>query len=222
MSPRFKDRKDAGRQLGASLAKRYGGRHDVLVLGLPRGGVPVAYEVASALGAPLDILIVRKLGLPQHKEYAMGAIASGGVTVLDEDVLRTMAVSRQALDEVIAAEQKELRRREDSYRVHGLAASMKDRTVILVDDGLATGCTMRAAIASARSNSPHAVVVAVPVAAPDTCDSVRREVDEAVCLAAPEFFRAVGFWYDDFPQTSDQEVRELLENARPDVLGKSS
>ncbi|MGP1613934.1 MAG: phosphoribosyltransferase [Pollutimonas bauzanensis] len=220
MSALFKDRKDAGRRLGALLAKRYGGRQDVLVLGLPRGGVPVAYEVARALGAALDVLIVRKLGLPQHKEYAMGAIASGGVTVLDQDIVRGMGVSQEALDAVVAAEQAELLRREAAYRGDAPASPLGGRTVILVDDGLATGSTMRAAIAAARHGEPLCIVVAAPVGAPETCEAIRPQVDDLVCLAQPELFRAVGLWYQDFPQTSDREVQELLAKRRPDSLGK--
>ena len=206
----FKDRKDAGRQLGQALIDRYGQRNNVLVLGLARGGVPVAREVAALLGAPLDVLLVRKLGLPQHEEYAMGAIASGGITVLDKEVVRTMGVSRQALDAVMAAEQKELHRREESYRPREAAKMIESQTVILIDDGLATGCTMRAAIASVKSSGAMSVVVAVPVAASETCEAIRKEVDDAVCLATPEIFRAVGLWYEAFPQVSDDEVRASL------------
>lgn len=206
----FKDRKDAGHQLGLALVDRYGQRDDVLVLGLARGGVPVAREVAALLDAPLDVMLVRKLGLPQHKEYAMGAIASGGIVVLDKEVLRTMGVSSQALDAVMAAEQKELSRREKSYRTRGAARKIEGQTVILVDDGLATGSTMRAAIASVRGGGALEVVVAVPVAAGETCEMIRQEVDDAVCLGTPAMFRAVGLWYEDFPQVSDDEVRASL------------
>ncbi len=206
----FKDRKDAGHQLGLALVDRYGQRDDVLVLGLARGGVPVAREVAALLDAPLDVMLVRKLGLPQHKEYAMGAIASGGIVVLDKEVLRTMGVSSQALDAVMAAEQKELSRREKSYRTRGAARKIEGQTVILVDDGLATGSTMRAAIASVRGGGALEVVVAVPVAASETCEMIRQEVDDAVCLGTPAMFRAVGLWYEDFPQVSDDEVRASL------------
>lgn len=206
----FKDRKDAGCQLGLALLDRYAQRDDVLVLGLARGGVPVAHEVASLLSAPLDVLLVRKLGLPQQPEYAMGAIASGGVIVLDEEVLRTMAVSQRALDAVMAAERKELARREATYRRKGPAKTIEGHTVILVDDGLATGSTMRAAIASVKGRSARAVVVAVPVGASETCEMIRQEADDVVCLATPEIFRAVGLWYQEFPQVSDDEVRRAL------------
>lgn len=215
----FKDRKDAGRQLGLALVDHFARRgdargsdarrDDMLVLGLARGGVPVAREVASLLRAPLDVLLVRKLGLPKQPEYAMGAIASGGVTVLDDEVIQTMGVSEQALDAVMARERKELARREALYRREP-SSTIEGRTVILVDDGLATGSTMRAAIASVKRRLARAVVVAVPVAASETCEMIRQEADDVICLATPEIFRAVGLWYQDFPQVSDDEVREAL------------
>ncbi len=206
----FKNRQEAGRQLGAALAERYLGRKDLLVLGLPRGGVPVAYEVAKALHAPLDVMIVRKLGVPQQKEYAMGAIASGGVTVIDQDVVRAMGINQQALDAVVAAEQQELRRREENYRPGHRPYALLDKTIVLVDDGIATGCTMRAAIAAAKSYGAIEIIVAAPVAAPETVDTIQQEANEVVCLATPQIFRAVGLWYQTFPQTSDAEVMELL------------
>lgn len=214
MFPLFKDRNDAGHQLGLALADQYSACRDILVLGLARGGMPVAFEVANVLDAPLDVFLVRKLGLPQNEEYAMGAIASGGVTVLDHDVVRMMGISRQALDRVMASERQELTRREECYRPKRSASEIKDRTVILVDDGLATGSSMRAAIAGVKGQQARAIVVAVPVAASESVQSVRKEVDDVVCLAAPESFRAVGLWYQYFPQVSDEQVRSCLARSR--------
>lgn len=213
MNTLFHDRTDAGRQLAARLIERYGDRPDMQVLGLPRGGVPVAFEVAQALHAPLDVLVVRKLGLPQHKEYAMGAIASGGVIVLDRDVIQALGVSQDDVDSVVDREQSELSRRELSYRDDRPFPALKGRRVILVDDGLATGSTMRAAIKAVKKENPHKLVVAVPVAAPDTCESLRAYVDELICLATPTPFRAVGLWYDCFEQTTDAQVLDLLAKA---------
>ena len=208
----FRDRTEAGRQLAAKLVA-YAGRPDVLVLALPRGGVPVAFEVARALRAPLDIFLVRKLGLPGHEELAMGAIATGGVRVLNEDVVRALRVSGEVIDAVAAEEQQELERRERLYRGDRPPADVGGRTVVLVDDGLATGATMRAAIAALRQRGPARVVVAVPVGAPETCAEFQDEADEAVCARTPEPFYAVGLWYGDFSQTTDEEVRDLLEQA---------
>src|SRR5438132_957616 len=193
-SPRFRDRVEAGRLLGQELVRTLGKRDDIIVLGLPRGGVPVAAEVAQALDAPLDVFIVRKLGVPGHEELAMGAIASGGVRVLNQDVLRYIPVPQKAIDEVAAREERELERRERSYRGARPPLEVRDKTVIVVDDGLATGSTMRAAVAALRKMEPHAVIVAVPVAAASTCDDFRREgaVDDIVCLRTPEPFQAVG------------------------------
>jgi putative phosphoribosyl transferase len=198
--------------LAARLA-RYAGRPDVLVLALPRGGVPVAFEVAQALGAVLDVFLVRKLGLPGHEEFAIGAIASGGVTVLNEETLRDYGVSRAQVEAVVDAEQRELERRERQYRGNRAFPDLTGRTVILIDDGLATGSTMRAAVAALRQERPARVIVAVPTAPPETCDELRTIVDEMVCLVTPEPFYAVGLWYEDFSQTTDEEVRELLEIA---------
>ncbi|RTZ45593.1 phosphoribosyltransferase [Candidimonas sp. SYP-B2681] len=206
----FKNRKDAGRQLGVVLAERFRGQDDLLILGLPRGGVPVAYEVAEALHAPLDVMIVRKLGVPQQKEYAMGAIASGGVSVIDQDVVRAMGINQQALDAVVTAEQQELIRREENYRPGQPPYTLRNKTVVLVDDGIATGCTMRAAIAAAKNYGASKIIVAAPVAAPETVQTIQLEANEVVCLATPQVFRAVGLWYQSFPQTSDEEVMELL------------
>jgi predicted phosphoribosyltransferase len=183
------------------------------VLALPRGGVPVAFEVAEALHAPLDIFLVRKLGVPGHEELAMGAIATGGVRVLNEDVVGYLNINDEVIERVAAREQRELERRERVYRGGRAAPDVRGRTVILVDDGLATGSTMRAAAAALRLQRPARIIVAVPVAAPQTCDEFRTEVDEIVCAATPEPFRGVGLWYEDFSQTTDEEVRELLARA---------
>jgi putative phosphoribosyl transferase len=208
----FHDRADAGRQLAAKLM-RYAGRPDVLVLGLPRGGVPVACEVARALHAPLDVFLVRKLGLPGREELAMGAIATGGVRVLNEDLVRALQVPREEIDRVAAREERELERRERLYRGDRPPPAVRGRTVILIDDGLATGSSMRAAVAALRRLQPARIVVAVPVGAAETCADFQEEADEAVCARTPEPFYAVGLWYEDFSQTTDEEVRELLEQA---------
>jgi putative phosphoribosyl transferase len=205
----YRDRTEAGRRLAARLTD-YANRVDVLVLALPRGGVPVAYEVARALRAPLDIFLVRKLGVPGHEELAMGAIATGGVRVLNEDVVDYLRVPGEVIDAVAADEQRELERRERLYRGTRPAPDVRGKTVILVDDGLATGSTMRAAAAALRQQQPARIVVAVPVSAPDTCDEYRMGVDEIVCAVTPEPFHAVGLWYEDFSQTTDEEVRSLL------------
>jgi predicted phosphoribosyltransferase len=209
----FRDRADAGRQLATRLGA-YRGRPDVLVLGLPRGGIPVAYEVARALDAPLDVFVVRKLGVPGQEELAMGAIATGGVRVVNRDVVDALHIPPDVLDRAAEAEARELARREESYRGPRPEPQVQGKTVILVDDGLATGSTMRAAVAALRQQGPARIVVAVPVAAPSTCEELRREVEEVVCLATPEPFMAVGRFYDDFSQTTDDEVRQLLAAAR--------
>jgi predicted phosphoribosyltransferase len=208
----FHDRIDAGRQLAEQL-QRYADRPDVIVLALPRGGVPVGYEVARELNVPLDVFLVRKLGVPGHEELAMGAIASGGVRVLNEDAVRYLGIPAAWVDEVAAREERELRRREEAYRDDRPEPDVRGKTVILVDDGLATGSTMRAAVAAVRQLGPAKVVVAVPVGAPETCNEFRREADDVVCAREPEPFYAVGAWYEDFSQTSDEEVRELLAQA---------
>jgi putative phosphoribosyl transferase len=206
----FQDRREAGRELAKRLEKfRDGG--DLVVLALPRGGVPVAFEVAQALDAPLDIFLVRKLGLPGHPELAMGAIATGGVRVLNDDVVRWYGVPEAAIDEVARVEQIELERRERDYREGREPVSLRDRTVLLIDDGLATGSTMKAAVQAVRAQHPSRIVVAVPVAARDTCREFGEIVDEIVCVRTPEPFSAVGLWYRDFSQTTDDEVRELLD-----------
>jgi putative phosphoribosyl transferase len=208
----FADRQDAGKQLAAKLSK-YANRSDVLVLALPRGGVPVAYEIARILNAPLDVFLVRKLGVPDDEELAMGAIASGGVRVLNEEVTSRFHLSNSIIDEVATREQKELERREQLYRGARPMPNVQGRTVILTDDGLATGATMRAAATALRRLRPLKIIVAVPVGAAETCEEFRREVDEVVCAATPEPFTAVGAWYSEFSQTSDDEVRELLKRA---------
>ncbi len=205
----FADRADAGRQLADRLADYADDKH-VLVLALPRGGVPVAAEVAHALHAPLDLFLVRKLGVPGHEELAMGAIASGGVRVLNEDVVSALQIPHDVIDAVAEQEQRELERRERAYRGDRPPVQVRGRTVILVDDGLATGSSMRAAVAALRQQGPARIVVAVPVGAPETCHDLGHEADAVVCVQTPEPFYAVGLWYEDFAQTTDEEVRELL------------
>jgi putative phosphoribosyl transferase len=191
----------------------YGSRDDVIVLALPRGGVPVGYELARALGAPLDVFVVRKVGVPGHEEHAMGAIASGGVLVLDTALVRRLGLGNEEIERAIALELRELDRRQASYRGDRDPPRLEGKTVILVDDGLATGATMQAAALAVRQLDPARIVVAVPVAAAETCDEFRNEVDEIVCAITPAPFHAVGLWYEDFSQTSDEEVRELLARA---------
>ena len=208
----FRDRGDAGRALGERLLA-YAGRPHIRVLGLPRGGIPVAFEVAQRLEAPLDVFVVRKLGVPGQEELAMGAIASGGVRIVNEEVVKALGLSRKTLDRVAEIEQSELERRENAYRGSRPPLDVREATDILVDDGLATGSTMRAAVSAVRLLKPSRIVVAVPVAAPATRDALAREVDEIVCVATPDPFQAVGRFYDDFAQTSDAEVHDLLERA---------
>ena len=212
MERAFPNRAEAGRLLAEKL-ENYVDRSDVVVLGLPRGGVPVAYEVAQRLGAPLDVFVVRKLGVPGFEELAAGAIASGGVRVLNEDVVRALPNADQLIESVTEKETVELERREQTYRDGRPAPELRDRVVILVDDGLATGATMRAAVAALRQRGVAKIVVAAPVGAPDTCRELEQEADETICAIAPEFFQAVGQYYEDFSQTSDEEVRELLSRA---------
>jgi len=213
MVAKFRDRYEAGRELGALLGA-YAGRTDVLVLALPRGGVPVAFEVARALDAPLDVFLVRKLGVPGHEELAMGAIATGGVVVLNDEVIEDLQIPTRVIEAVAAAEEQELEQRERLYRGDRPPPDPRGRTVILVDDGLATGSTMRAAIAALRSQAPARIVVAVPLAAPQTCAAFRLEVDEIVCARTPDPFYAVGLWYEDFSPTTDQEIHDLLRRSR--------
>jgi predicted phosphoribosyltransferase len=209
---RFRDRREAGRLLAQKLTG-YANRRDVLVLALPRGGVPVAYEVAQALGAPLDVFVVRKLGVPGYEELAMGAVATGGVRVLNDQVVSALRVPDYVIDAVAAWEQQELARRERVYRDDRPPPDVRGRTVILVDDGLATGATMQAAIRALRAQGPARIVVAVPTASPDICEQFKKEVDEVVCAITPEPFHAVGLWYEDFSPTTDDEVRDLLARA---------
>ncbi len=208
----FDDRRDAGRELARQLGA-YAGRADVIVLGLPRGGVPVAAEVARALRAPLDVLVVRKLGVPGHEELAMGALASGGARVLNASIVRDLGLDDDAIERVEREERAELARRERLFRGERPTPDLRGKTVVLVDDGIATGATMRSAVAALRNGPPARVVVATPVAAPEAAEALRREADEVVCLGTPDDFLAVGRWYRDFPQTSDAEVRESLAAA---------
>ena len=211
-SSRFANRQEAGRTLAADL-QQYAGRDDVVVLALPRGGVPVAREVAQALGAPLDVFVVRKLGVPGHAELAMGALASGGIRVLTETA-SAYGVSRESIEAITRREQQELERREATYRGDRLPLAVAGKIVILVDDGLATGATMQAAVAAVRRLDPGQVIVAVPVGARESCDELADLADAVVCPRTPFPFTAVGLWYDDFAQTTDQEVRELLLDAQ--------
>ncbi len=208
----FADRAEAGRVLAEKLAD-YAGRDDVIVLALPRGGVPVAYEVAKALSAPLDVFLVRKLGAPGQEELAMGAIASGDVVVINEEVVKALRVPPEVLAETIASERAELARRESVYRGNRPPRDVQGRTVILIDDGLATGSTMRAAVTALRDQAPARIVVAVPIGAPATCAEFQQIADECLCALTPEPFRAVGLWYDNFAQITDNEVRALLDPA---------
>jgi putative phosphoribosyl transferase len=215
----FRNRRDAGAELADQLAK-YKDRKDVVILALPRGGVPVAFEVARALHAPLDVFLVRKLGVPQHRELAMGAIASGGVRVLNDYVVRSYRIPDAIIDEVAREEQLELERRETAYREGRPPIDLRNRTVLLIDDGLATGATMKAAVEAVRTRKPDRIVVAVPVGSPETCREFVDVADEIVCARTPSFFSAVGLWYRDFSETSDDEVRELLRG-HPEPAGRA-
>ena len=206
---RFRNRTDAGGRLAEKLAA-YANRPGVLVLALPRGGAPVGFEVARELGAPLDVFLVRKLGVPGYEELAMGAVATGGVRVLNDEIVRGLGISEHEIDAAAARELQELARGQRLYRGDRPLPDIAGRTVILVDDGLATGATMRAAIAALRQQQPARIVVAVPTASPDTCEALKAEADDVVCAVTPEPFLAVGHWYEDFTQTTDDEVRELL------------
>jgi predicted phosphoribosyltransferase len=214
MQTRFRDRTEAGRLLAQRLAA-YANRPDVLVLALPRGGVPVAAEVARALRAPLDVFLVRKLGLPGQEELAMGAVATGGVRVINESLIRAIGIPNAVIEAVAAREQQELARRERLYRGDLPPPDLRGRTIILVDDGLATGATMLAAIRALKQQQPARIVVAVPTAAPETCEALKAEVDDVVCAVTPEPFYSVGLWYEDFSQTTDDEVRALLARSAP-------
>lgn len=209
----FRDRTEAGRVLADRLAA-YANYPDAMVLALPRGGVPVAFEVAETLNLPLDIFVVRKLGLPGHEEFAIGAIASGGARVLDQDLIRQLSLSDEIIEHIVAREQRELERRERTYRGQRPMLDVRDRIVIIVDDGLATGSSMRAAIAALRQKRPKKLIVAVPVGARMTCSELEALADEVICLETPENFSAVGLWYRDFSQITDEEVIDLLERNR--------
>ncbi len=217
----FRDRVDAGQKLAEKLTE-YARRDDVLILALPRGGVPVAFEVAERLNAPMDVFLVRKLGVPGQEELAMGAIASGGVRVLNERTVDYLNIPEEVIDRVAAKEQRELERREKTYRDDLPAPDVKGKTVILIDDGLATGATMRAAAIALKQMNPTKIVVAVPVASDETCREFQQEVDAVVCAITPEPFYGVGLWYDDFSQTTDEEVRELLQKTASRQNGSTS
>ena|SRR5690348_2464153 len=208
----FKNRREAGQRLARRL-EQYAGREDLLVLALPRGGVPVAYEIARRLRAPLDVLVVRKLGVPGHEELAMGAIAGGGIRILHDAVIHAVGLPSAVVDQVTHNEERELLRREEVYRGSRPALPVEGHVIILVDDGLATGSTMRAAIAAIRRRRPASIIVAVPVAAPETCEELSQEADKIYCDMTPPVFFGVGQWYEDFSQTTDEEVRSLLEQA---------
>ncbi|MEH2150070.1 phosphoribosyltransferase [Nostoc sp.] len=208
----FKDRRFAGQVLAKELTA-YANRPDVVVLGLPRGGVPVGFEVAKALNAPLDVLVVRKLGVPDQEELAMGAIASGGVRIVNKYIISLVKISDEVIAKVAVQEERELERRERLYRGNRPFPDLQGRIVILVDDGLATGATMWAAVVAVRKQQPAQIVIAIPVAAPETCQELEVEVDEIVCVSTPSPFHSVGLWYEDFPQTTDEEVCDLLAKA---------
>jgi predicted phosphoribosyltransferase len=217
MNKPFHDRREAGRLLAGKLSA-YANRSDVIVLALPRGGVPVAYEVARALNVPLDVFPVRKLGVPGHDELAMGAIAPGGVRVLNDEVVLALGIPEHLIDAVAAREEQELMRRERLYRGDCPPLDVRGKTIILIDDGLATGATMLAAVKALRQLQAGRVVVAVPIASPETCEQVRGQVDDIICAVTPESFYAVGLWYENFSQTSDEEVRDLLARANEEVM----
>jgi putative phosphoribosyl transferase len=223
-SSRFHDRRDAGRRL-AELPelKKYAGRDDAIVLALPRGGVPVAFEIAQALGLPLDVFLVRKLGVPGHEELAMGAIASGGTCVIDEGQVRRLELDEETIARVAAEQQRQLEERERLYREGRVLPDVAGKTVLLVDDGLATGSTMRAAIQALRAKDPAAVIVAVPTAPRETCERLHKDADEVICALTPDLFFAVGTWYEHFDQTGDDEVIALLGEAQlPPTSGRAA
>jgi putative phosphoribosyl transferase len=217
----FQDRREAGRIVAGRLSE-YANRPDVVVLALPRGGVPVAYEVTSALNVPLDVFLVRKIGVPGHEEFAMGAVASDGGRVLNREVIDALQIPDDVVERLIAREERELERRERAYRGDRPFPDLRGKSVILVDDGLATGSTMRAAISALRQRQPARLVVAVPVGSPETCDALRAHVDDIICSIMPDPLYAVGLWYADFSQTTDDEVRELLKEASQHAAARSS
>ena len=222
MTRQFHDRLQAGRLLAKKLKPIYGDRSDVLVLGLPRGGVPVAYEIAKVLHAPLDVCIVRKLGVPGHQELAMGAIATGGIRVLNEDLVRSLRISPTAIAHVTEREQRELERRDRLYRGYRPVPDLRGRTAVVVDDGIATGSTLKAALSTIKQQQAKQIVVAVPVAPPDVCQELELEVDEAVCLLTPQWLNSISLWYEDFLPTTDEQVRNLLaQNASQLEIWKS-
>jgi putative phosphoribosyl transferase len=208
----YRNRTEAGQVLAQHVRPKVA-EADPLILALPRGGVPVAFEVARALHAELDVFLVRKLGLPGREELAIGAIASGGVRVLNRELIEELRLPEDLINRITAIEEKELERREHLYRRNRAPIAVRDRTVVLIDDGLATGASMMAGVRALRQQEPRRIIVAVPVAAPETCAQFRAEADEVICVSTPESFSAVGAWYDDFSQTSDEEVRRLLEEA---------
>lgn len=210
---KFRNRYEAGKILADQL-KSYAKRSDVIVLALPRGGVPVAFEIAKALLVPLDLFIVRKIGVPEQEELAMGALAMGGLTVFNEELIRDLGISKQAIEKVIQMEERELRRRETAYRGDEPYPTLTGKTIILVDDGIATGASMRAAVSAIRQLNPASIIMAVPVVEVNTYEKMAKIVDKVVCPLKPEFFYAVGQWYDDFTQTTDEEVRELLVKSK--------
>ena len=213
MKTRFRDRAEAGQLLAEQLKPTYGNRSDVLVLGLPRGGLPVAFEVAQALNAPLDVCLVRKLGVPGHKELAMGAIADHDAMVLNSETVQLLGISQRAIERAAASERVELERRDRAYRGDRPAPSLKNRTIILIDDGVATGSTLKAALSVIKQQQPKELVIAVPVASPKICRELETKVDELVCLLTPESLQAISLWYENFSQTTDEEVRRFLERA---------
>lgn len=213
---KFEDRTHAGRRLAEDL-QEFAGRDDVIVLGLPRGGVPVAFEVARSLDAPLDVFVIRKLGVPGHEELAMGAVASGGIRFVDEPLTTELGISEDAIARTAAEEQEELQRRERTYRGSRAEPKVEGRTVLLIDDGLATGSSMQAATLALGAQEPAELIIAVPVGARSVCDAFRDTVDAVICSMTPEPFRAVGEWYEDFSQVTDEEVRELLDRARREL-----
>lgn len=219
MNQSYKNRREAGKHLGNLLKEDYGNRDDVLVLGLPRGGVPVAFEVANTLDVPLDVFVVRKLGVPGQEELAMGAIASGGTRILNQRIVSAAGIAKQEIERVTAHEREELRRREQSYRNNRPEPEISGKTVILVDDGLATGASMRSAVVALRQLDPAQIVVAVPAAPPETCAEFKDNVDRIICAITPKRFGGVGRWYHDFSQTTDDEVRQLLHEAAQREMG---